>query len=73
MLSTPIASTSPRPRIQASSAWLAAVGRGELPMPEQPAVVIDGRCVVGVLVGVDAADDGDSRMVAVVMLDSLLR
>ena len=45
----------------------AVVGR-ELLVAEQPAVVVDRGRVVGVLVGVDAADHGDSRSAVVVML-----
>ena len=38
---------------------VAAVGGGELLVTERPAMLVECGCVVGVLVGVDTADDSD--------------
>ena len=56
VLSTPIALTIAVAAHPAQQLLVAAVGGRELPVAQQPALVVDRGRVVGVLVGVDAAD-----------------
>ena len=73
VLSTPIARDVAVAAHPGQQRLVAAVGGRELPVAEQPAVVVDRGGVVGVLVGVDAADHGDSRGSWLSCWDSLLR
>src|SRR5215204_1172170 len=59
VLSTPIANTSPAAH-PVQQRLVTPVGGRELLVTEQPALIVDGGRVVGVLVRVDAADHADS-------------